>query len=124
MRKKRGELADLFTNANLSSEDGASRDVLGEVYEYFLSEFASAEGKRGAVDDGQLPGSVKMSRALPPSSSSSRSSRVFSPMTSTSGPGSEQLAAARAASFRACNFYRSCHAAVLNSDFYHFKQNF
>lgn len=47
MRKKRGELADLFTNENLSSEDGASRDVLGEVYEYFLSEFASAEGKRG-----------------------------------------------------------------------------
>ena len=45
--KKLGELVDLFTNVNLSTEDGASRDVLGEVYEYFLSEFAGAQGKRG-----------------------------------------------------------------------------
>ena len=28
-------------------EDARSKDVLGRVYEYFLSQFASAEGKKG-----------------------------------------------------------------------------
>lgn len=44
---KLGELVDLFTNMDLTDETDSARDVLGEVYEYFLSEFAGAEGKRG-----------------------------------------------------------------------------
>ncbi len=31
----------------MGDEDARSRDVLGRVYEYFLSRFASAEGKKG-----------------------------------------------------------------------------
>ncbi len=42
-----GELIDLFASIGLGSEAHRGRDVLGRVYEYFLSNFASAEGKNG-----------------------------------------------------------------------------
>ncbi len=42
-----GELIDLVANAPLRSPDGQELDVFGRVYEYFLGQFASAEGKRG-----------------------------------------------------------------------------
>jgi len=42
-----GELIDLFANLDVGGKAHRSRDVLGQVYEYFLSEFASAEGKQG-----------------------------------------------------------------------------
>lgn len=42
-----GELIDLVSGIGFHSEDGKSRDVLGRVYEYFLSQFAGSEGKRG-----------------------------------------------------------------------------
>ena len=42
-----GGLIDLFTNINFSANKHKSRDLLGRVYEYFLGEFAGAEGKRG-----------------------------------------------------------------------------
>ena len=42
-----GELIDLISGITLSDEQSRSRDLLGRVYEYFLSEFAGAEGKRG-----------------------------------------------------------------------------
>jgi len=47
-QRRLGELLDLFNSARFSGE-GASkaRDLLGEVYEYFLGKFAAAEGKRG-----------------------------------------------------------------------------
>ncbi|MEZ0491763.1 N-6 DNA methylase [Kineococcus sp. TBRC 1896] len=47
-QRRLGELVDLFSNARFRGE-GASkaRDLLGEVYEYFLGKFAAAEGKRG-----------------------------------------------------------------------------
>ncbi len=41
-----GELFDLISTIGFKEEEIAS-DVLGEVYEYFLGMFASAEGKRG-----------------------------------------------------------------------------
>jgi type I restriction enzyme M protein len=42
-----GELIDLVSGIALNEAGHASRDVLGRVYEYFLSQFAGAEGKRG-----------------------------------------------------------------------------
>ena len=42
-----GQLIDLVGNIGLGDEASRSRDVLGRVYEYFLSQFASAEGKKG-----------------------------------------------------------------------------
>jgi type I restriction enzyme M protein len=42
-----GQLIDLVSNIEVGSEEARSRDVLGRVYEYFLSQFASAEGKKG-----------------------------------------------------------------------------
>jgi type I restriction enzyme M protein len=42
-----GELIDLMSNIPLKREKNDSRDVLGRVYEYFLSQFAGSEGKRG-----------------------------------------------------------------------------
>jgi len=46
--RRLGELLDLFNSARFTGQ-GASkaRDLLGEVYEYFLEKFAKAEGKRG-----------------------------------------------------------------------------
>lgn len=42
-----GELVDLISNIGLGDKESRSQDILGRVYEYFLGEFASAEGKKG-----------------------------------------------------------------------------
>lgn len=42
-----GELIDLISGIALNDEGDRSKDVLGRVYEYFLGQFAGAEGKRG-----------------------------------------------------------------------------
>jgi type I restriction enzyme M protein len=42
-----GGLLDLIGNIALGTEAAKSKDVLGRVYEYFLGEFANAEGKKG-----------------------------------------------------------------------------
>lgn len=42
-----GQLIDLVGNIALGDDMIASRDALGSVYEYFLGEFASQEGKKG-----------------------------------------------------------------------------
>jgi len=51
-----GGLINLIGSAALGTNEAKSKDVLGKVYEYFLGEFALAEGKKG----GQFytPGSV------------------------------------------------------------------
>ncbi|MER6017669.1 type I restriction-modification system subunit M [Streptomyces anulatus] len=47
-QKRLGELVDLISDARFGgSGDKPAQDVLGEVYEYFLGNFARAEGKRG-----------------------------------------------------------------------------
>ncbi|KAB7629116.1 class I SAM-dependent DNA methyltransferase [Verminephrobacter eiseniae] len=51
-----GELIDLISGITLNQEGHASRDILGRVYEYFLGQFAGAEGKRGG--EFYTPGSV------------------------------------------------------------------
>jgi type I restriction enzyme M protein len=42
-----GQLIDLISNIKIGDEASRAKDVLGRVYEYFLSQFASAEGKKG-----------------------------------------------------------------------------
>jgi type I restriction enzyme M protein len=47
-QRRLGELVDLISDARFTGHaDKPARDVLGEVYEYFLDKFAKAEGKRG-----------------------------------------------------------------------------
>ena len=47
---KLGELVDLVSTIGFGDNPSTARDVLGQVYEYFLGKFASAEGKRGGND--------------------------------------------------------------------------
>lgn len=42
-----GGLVDLFSTATLGTKEAQSRDILGRVFEYFLGQFALAEGKKG-----------------------------------------------------------------------------
>ncbi|MGH8059761.1 MAG: type I restriction-modification system subunit M, partial [Candidatus Entotheonellia bacterium] len=42
-----GQLIDLISNIKMGDAESRAKDVLGRVYEYFLSQFASAEGKKG-----------------------------------------------------------------------------
>lgn len=53
---KLGELVDMISAVGFTGDGHKAKDVLGEVYEYFLGQFANAEGKKG----GQFytPGSV------------------------------------------------------------------
>lgn len=44
---KLGELVDLISTIGFSGDADVARDLLGQVYEYFLGQFASAEGKKG-----------------------------------------------------------------------------
>lgn len=44
---KLGELVDLVSTIGFGADAAQARDILGQVYEYFLGMFASAEGKRG-----------------------------------------------------------------------------
>ena len=47
-QRRLGELIGLLDNARFAGEGAKrARDLLGEVYEYFLEKFAAAEGKRG-----------------------------------------------------------------------------
>jgi len=46
-KQRLGQLIDLVSNIKVGDSESRSKDVLGRVYEYFLSQFASAEGKKG-----------------------------------------------------------------------------
>ncbi|MBP1160237.1 class I SAM-dependent DNA methyltransferase [Rhodococcus sp. PvR099] len=47
-QRRLGELIDLFNDTRFTGHGATkARDLLGEVYEYFLEKFARAEGKRG-----------------------------------------------------------------------------
>ncbi len=46
-KQRLGQLVDLVSNIRVGDADARAKDVLGRVYEYFLSQFASAEGKKG-----------------------------------------------------------------------------
>lgn len=44
-KRRLGELIDLFTNTSFKSDN--AKDLLGQVYEYFMGMFADSEGKHG-----------------------------------------------------------------------------
>jgi type I restriction enzyme M protein len=46
-KQRLGELIDLIGTIGLGDAENRSKDILGRVYEYFLAQFASAEGKKG-----------------------------------------------------------------------------
>ena len=46
-KQRLGQLIDLVGNIGLGDKANRSKDILGRVYEYFLSRFAGAEGKKG-----------------------------------------------------------------------------
>jgi type I restriction enzyme M protein len=46
-KQRLGQLINLASDIGLGSPGDRTKDVLGRVYEYFLSQFASAEGKKG-----------------------------------------------------------------------------
>ena len=46
-KQRLGELVDLIATIGLGDKENRARDVLGRVYEYFLGQFAAAEGKKG-----------------------------------------------------------------------------
>ena len=46
-KQRIGELIDLIGTIGLGDKENRSKDILGRVYEYFLGQFADAEGKKG-----------------------------------------------------------------------------
>ena len=46
-KRRLGELIDLIGTIALGDNESKKKDLLGQVYEYFLGEFADAEGKKG-----------------------------------------------------------------------------
>ncbi len=46
-KQRLGELIDLIGTIALGDRESRSKDILGRVYEYFLGQFADAEGKKG-----------------------------------------------------------------------------
>ena len=42
-----GQLIDMISNIRVGDAEARAQDVLGRIYEYFLAQFASAEGKKG-----------------------------------------------------------------------------
>ncbi len=46
-KQRLGELIDLIGTIGLGDSESKAKDILGRVYEYFLGQFADAEGKKG-----------------------------------------------------------------------------
>jgi type I restriction enzyme M protein len=46
-KQRLGQLINLISDITLHDSEDPARDVLGRVYDYFLAQFASAEGKKG-----------------------------------------------------------------------------
>ena len=46
-QRRLGQVIDLISDINIGDAQARAQDVLGRVYEYFLAQFALAEGRRG-----------------------------------------------------------------------------
>ncbi len=80
-KQRLGELIDLIGTIGLGDKENRSKDILGRVYEYFLSEFASAEGKKG----GQFYTPRCVVQTLVEMLAPSPNSRVFDPCCGSGG---------------------------------------
>ena len=76
-----GELIDLIGSIQLVDVASKSKDLLGRVFEYFLTQFASAEGKNG----GQFYTPPSVDRLIVEMLAPTKGSRVYDPCFS-SGP--------------------------------------
>ena len=80
-KQRLGELIDLIGTIGLGDKENRSKDVLGRVYEYFLSQFASAEGKKG----GQFYTPRYVVRVLVEMLAPNESSRIYDPCCGSGG---------------------------------------
>jgi type I restriction enzyme M protein len=78
---KLGELIDLLGTIGLGDKENRSKDILGRVYEYFLTQFASAEGKNG----GQFFTPQSVVRLIVDMLAPFKNARVFDPACGSGG---------------------------------------
>jgi len=76
-----GELVTIFSRINFGSDEKQEKDILGIVYEYFLGQFADAEGKRGGEFYTPRPLVKLLVEVLEPY----ENSRVLDPATGSGG---------------------------------------
>src|SRR6202043_207163 len=91
-KQRLGQLINLVSDIGLGSPADRAHDILGRVYEYFLSQFASAEGKKG----GQFYTPTHVVRVLVEMLAPYKG-RVYDPCCGSGAAGSMTRAAARAA---------------------------
>src|SRR5882724_11219693 len=46
-KQRLGQLIDMVSNIRIGDAESRAKDVLGQVYQYFLKQFALAEGRKG-----------------------------------------------------------------------------
>jgi type I restriction enzyme M protein len=46
-KQRLGQLIDMISNIRIGDAESRSKDVLGQIYQYFLKQFALAEGRKG-----------------------------------------------------------------------------
>jgi len=76
-----GELVNIFSKITFDHDIDKEKDILGRVYEYFLGQFASAEGKRG----GEFYTPRSIVRLLVEVLSPYENARVFDPACGSGG---------------------------------------
>ena len=76
-----GELVNIFSKIKFDHDIDKEKDILGRVYEYFLGQFASAEGKRG----GEFYTPRSIVRLLVEILSPYENARIFDPACGSGG---------------------------------------
>lgn len=76
-----GELVNIFSKLKFNHDIDKEKDILGRVYEYFLGQFADAEGKRG----GEFYTPRSLVRLLVEILSPYENARVFDPACGSGG---------------------------------------
>jgi len=80
-KRRLGELIDLVSTILLGDKRNRSKDILGRAFEYFLKQFASAEGKKG----GQFYTPRCVVRLLVAMLAPRENSRIFDPCGGSGG---------------------------------------
>ncbi len=80
-KRRLGELIDLVGTIGLGDADSRSQDILGRVYEYFLGQFADAEGKKG----GEFYNPTSIVRLLVAMLEPHKDARIYDPCGGSGG---------------------------------------